>query len=250
MELGVRNDCIAGENLSNKMTIIKDMGYDFLELALNKEEISSMESTDIEKYCNIIQKENFPVKQTSMGHFSFFANKSKKNRQTIISHIKQMIEFTEAINGDLILLATKEESENIDSFLKVYQEEFLEAADYAQQKNINLAMEAVGYYKLSLIDELVRALDHPAVGMYYDMGNCIYGGEDPVKQIKKSIDIMTALHIKGTKDISLAQMPLKEIISVINKNNYQGRGCLEIAPDDNSNFHLLKAIKLLKKIGY
>ena len=251
MELGVRNDCIAGESLEEKMNEIKDMGYDFLELALKEKEIESLSEEDINKYCSLSDRVNFPIKQTSMGHFSLFTDKSKKERKTIISHIKKMVDLTESLEGDIILLASKEESEDVDSFAEIYKEELKEAADYAEQKNIQLALEGVGYYKLSLIDKLVRTINHPAVGMYYDIGNCIYGQEDPVKQLNKSVDIMIALHIKGTKEIPLAQMPLKKIIRIINNSNYQGRGCLEIAPvSDDTNFHLLKAIKLLKKIGY
>lgn len=251
MELGVRNNCIAGSSLQEKIEIVKELGFDFLELALSQEEIKSLDTSTQEYYLNMAQRNNFPIKQTSMGHFTSFADKSPAARKEIIEDIKKVIDFNKALSGDIILLACREESEEVNSFAEIYQKELLPAADYAQTNGVNLALEGVGHYKLSLIEKLVRAIDHPAVGMYFDIGNCIYGGEDPVQQLQHSVDIVTALHIKGTDNKPLAQMPLSEIKEILENNDYQGRGCLEIPPqEENSNFHLLKAIKILEKIGY
>ena len=47
---------------------------------------------------------------------------------------------------------------------------------------ITLAMEHVGWYKPAHLARLVRAIDHPAIRIYFDMGNCLYVGENPLEQ--------------------------------------------------------------------
>ena len=132
----------------------------------------------------------------------------------------------------------------------LYFEELKNVADYARDKGVTLALEPVGLIKPSTIDKLVREIAHPAIRMYYDMGNCLYGGEDPVEQARLSADITAAIHIKGAMETSLLEMPLREILEIFAQAGFAGAGCLEIGPDDDTNKHLEEAISALRKLGY
>ena len=250
MLLGVRNDCIFGTDLVDKGKAIKDLGYDFLELALRVEEIRSLNLSQIETFKAAAKEAGLPIKQTSLGHFPMFAAKEVEERKAILEDIRTMIDLTHALGGDVMLVATKEESEDIQDYVSTYVSELKSVADYAQTKGVVLALEPVGRVKPSVIDGLIRAIEHPAVGMYYDMGNCLFGGEDPVEEAKRSADITRAVHIKGAMETALSEMPLQEILEVFIKADFQGAGCLEIGPRDESNKHLEDAIKLLRSLGY
>jgi sugar phosphate isomerase/epimerase len=250
MLIGVRNDCTAGANLMEKMQALKELHYDFLELALKPEEVEALDRETVEEYRAVSDETGLPIYTTSMGHFPFFAQKSEDERKSIVGQIRKMIDLTEALGGRVILLASKEESEDTKDYLSIYRHELKNAADYAAEKGIALALEPVGRFKSSALDRLVREIGHEAIGMYYDMGNCIYGGEDPVDQIRKSVDIAKAIHIKGAMDISLDQMPLNQILQVLRSAHYSGPGCIEIGSKDGTNQHLADAIKLLRTLDY
>lgn len=247
MLIGVRNDCVVADGLEQSMSIAKSLGYDFTELVLKPEDVDKMGKAKIDSYINTVNKVDFPIKTASLGNFTFYSEMSSEEKATINRQIINAIDLAKALRARVLLLATMEGSKNISDFVDIYRENLEEVADYALDNKVSLAFEPVGRYPSSLIDALVRAIDHEGIGMYYDMGNCIYGGEDPVDQIKLSVDIVKAIHIKGGADNILENMPLEEIFNVLKATNFSGPSCIEIGSEDNTNEHLISAMSILKK---
>jgi sugar phosphate isomerase/epimerase len=250
MKIGVRNDCVAGNSLQEKMQILKELGYDFAELVLSAEAIDNLTSEDIKEYNRISNETGLPFLTTSIGHFPFFADKEPEERKIMVEQVKKVADLTAALGGDVILIATKESGDNIYSCLEIYKNEFRCAADHAWAKGVSIALEPVGGYKTSLLGKLVREIGHPGIGLYYDMGNCMYAGEDPVEQAWAQAPIIKAIHIKGMRETTLSQMPLNGVLKALTINGFEGPGCIEIASKDGTNAHLESAIKILRGIGY
>ncbi len=250
MLLGVRSDCIVGNTLEERIDVVRELGYDFLELVLSQERTANLTRFDITYYRQLREKVGFCIPQTSFGLFKGFGSKEDDDQKDTVNRLRQFVDLTAALDGDVVLVACCEDSQDIESYLPAYQLGFLEAADHAADQGVMLALEAVGHYPPSLVDRLVRKLEHPNVKMYYDMGNCLYGNEDPLESIRLSIDLTAAVHIKGGPDSSLADMPLGDILEVLQDHSYQGRGCLEIPPPDGTNSHLRDALGLLRSTGY
>lgn len=250
MQIGARQGCIAGgDSIEEKLGILRSLGLDFLELALSREEIENLDATSADDYRGMIERSGLPILSTSMGHFGRFAAKSAEERAEIIEHIRSLIPFTKAIGADSILLATSEEESDVADYAPVYRKELQGVADEAAEAGVTFAMEHVGWYKPYVLAQLVKAIDHPAVGIYFDMGNCLYVGEDPLTQARACAPYTAQLHVKGGPTTPLAAMPLVGVREILQNAGFLGRACFEI-PAMKGDRHLAEARALLKAAGY
>lgn len=249
MLLGARQGCVAGESLAHKMEILRGFDYDFLELALSMEEIRSASNETHASYARMIDGTGLPILSTSMGHFPGYAAQPPTERRAIVDDLRRFIDLTRAIGGDTVLVATAEYAPEPSAYISIYRDELGPVADEALAAGVTLAFEHVGRFKPHTLAKLVKALNHPAFGVYFDMGNCLYVGENPVEQAKICAPVTAQLHIKGGPTTPLAAMPLVEVREALEAAGFQGRGCLEI-PVVERNPHLPEARALLKMAGY
>lgn len=250
MLIGARQDCIAGgETIADKLTLLRDLEYDFLELALTGDEIDSLSAGSANSYRDDSERTGMPILSTSMGHFGGFAARSADDRATILKEIRQLIQFSSAIGAQTILLATREDDQDVGTYGDLYRSALLPVADEAAEAGIALALEHVGTYKPATVARLVRAIDHRAVGIYFDMGNCLYVGENPLEQARICAPRVAQFHVKGGPVAPLAAMPLVEIREIMEVAGYQGHCALEIAAGEG-NRPLKEARGLLKMAGY
>ena len=250
MEIGARQDCVAGGgDIPGKMAILKGLGYDFLELALTREEIARLGPDSAAPGVAAIERTGLPIRSTSLGHFGRFAALPPGERVAIVGHVRALVGFTWAIGADAVLLATQEESGDTAAHAGIYREALLPVAEEAARAGVTLALEHVNWYKPSQLAELVRAIDHPAVGIYFDMGNCLYVGESPVEQARICAPQTAQLHIKGGPVAPLAAMPLVGVREILEAAGFRGRGCLEIRAGEGER-PLAEARGLLKMAGY
>ncbi|HHW08461.1 MAG TPA: sugar phosphate isomerase/epimerase [Firmicutes bacterium] len=251
MQIGVRDNCVGVvETLEEKMQVLKELDYDFLELVVPREELERSAVEVGAYYKELVGKTGLPILQTSMGHFTDFAAKTPAEQQKLVADVTAMVRLTKEIGADAILLATREQlTAPIPELAAIYRRELTAVADEAASAGITLALEHVGGYKPYLLAELVKAIGHPAFRIYFDMGNCYYVGEDPVEQAQICAPLIAQLHIKGGPTTPLAAMPLVEICKILETAGFSGRGCLELAVLQR-NMHLTEARGLLKRNGY
>jgi sugar phosphate isomerase/epimerase len=114
---------------------------------------------------------------------------------------------------------------------------------------VTLACEHVGWYTPAALAALVGAVDHPALRIYFDMGNCLYVGEDPLEQARICAPLTAQLHIKGGPTTPLGAMPLAAVREILVSAGFRGRGCLEI-PAVEGDRPLAEARGPLKMAGY
>jgi sugar phosphate isomerase/epimerase len=232
MLIGARQDNVAGgADVPEKMAILRHLEYDFLELALTRAEIVGLGPDAPAPYMEAIQRTGLPMLSTSMGHFTGFGTLAHGEQGAIIEHVRALIGFTHAIGADTILLAVTEESGPVDPYVDAYRA-LLPVADEAAGAGITLALEHVAPYKPYRLVELVRALDHPAVRIYFDMGNCLNVGESPIAQARICAPLTAQLHIKNGPTTPVGAMPLAAIREIMEAAGYAGRACVEILAGD------------------
>ena len=74
MLIGARQDNVfGGRDVPEKMAILKDLGYDFLELSLAREEVAALGPGVPAPYLAALARTGLPIRSTSMGHFGGFA---------------------------------------------------------------------------------------------------------------------------------------------------------------------------------
>jgi sugar phosphate isomerase/epimerase len=250
MLIGARQECVAGgQDIPEKMAILKRLGYDFLELSLSREQIAGLGPDAPGEYLEAIERTGLPILSTSMGNFGNFAAATSEGQAATVANIRAMLRFSAAIGADTILLAMTEEGENPATYAEVYRQVLRPLGDESARLGITLALEHVNWYKPAHLARLVRAIDHPAVRIYFDMGNCLYVGENPLEQARICAPLTAQLHIKGGPVAPLAAMPLVAVRDILAAAGFQGRGCLEIA-SGAAERPLAEARGLLKMAGY
>lgn len=250
MLLGARLECIGGgTTIRQKMTLLRQFGYDFLELPLTQSEITDLDAASVTHYQDAVEQSGLPILSTSLGHFGGFAALDANRQDQIVEHIDTLLTWTHAIGADTMLLATTEDDANVATYAPIYQQKLGAVADRAASLGVTLAFEHVGWYTPAALAELVQTLDHPAYGMYFDMGNCLYVGESPLEQAALCAPYTAQLHIKGGPTTPLGAMPLQAVRETLERGGFHGRGCLEI-PSGDGDRPLAEARALLKMAGY
>ncbi len=250
MLIGARQGCVAGgAGTVEKMAVLKRLRYDFMELALTRHEIGNLGPGSAEEYVEYVERSGLPILSTSLGHFGDFAALSPEERAEILQHIRALIEFTGALGADTILLATREDSEDVAQYVGVYREELAPVADEAARAGVTLALEHVSGYKPCVLARLVQQIGHPGIRIYFDMGNCLNVGEDPLEQAHICALLTAQLHAKGGPTTPLGCMPLVAVREILESANFPGRVCLEI-PAVEGDRPLAEARGLLKMAGY
>lgn len=250
MLIGARQECVAGgQTIEEKLAVLKRFGYDFLELALTRDEVAGLGPETAGVYQEMIARAGLPIRSTSFGQFGGFAAQAPDKRAEVVARIRAAIAFTRDIGADTVLLATQEESTDVAAYATVYREALLPLADEAARAGVTLACEHVGWYKPAALAALVRAIDHPAVRIYFDIGNCLYVGENPLEQARICAPLTAQLHLKGGPTTPMGVLPLAAVREILAAAGFQGRGCLEI-PSLEGDRPLAEARGLLKLAGY
>ena len=262
MLLGVRDDCIAGiEELAKKMALLKEIGSDFVELVVNPEMLASLTGSEnadsyspkkaLRELNQAVAKTGLPILSVSYSNMGEYASKSEDERKAARRELRQCIELASAVGAGTILIATCETEAEFTTAAKLYKTELQSELDFALDRNIRLCFEPVWRTKNAHVAMLVQAINHPAAYIYYDMGNCLYFGEDPIEALHNCIDYVGAIHIKPKPGggVDFDEMPLVGILNILKNSDFDGVGVLEIEGiDDNRN--LAKALELLDSLGY
>src|SRR5689334_6541896 len=132
MLLGARQECVAGgADIGEKMATLKRLGYDFIELSLTREEIAGLGAQAADGYRSAVERTGLAIGSTSMGHFGRFAARPADERAEVVRHIHGLVEFTQAIGADTILLATTEEQGSVEEYAEIYDRALRPVADQA-----------------------------------------------------------------------------------------------------------------------
>jgi sugar phosphate isomerase/epimerase len=128
-------------------------------------------------------------------------------------------------------------------------------ADTAAEKGIRLALEHIGSSRFlngpTGVRRIARAVNHKSVGVYYDIGNAIHAGEDPVAAIPKLGNLIFQVHLKGIGDRPLSRMPLDAVLEELEAIGYTGRAATEVIQSDaTDNGYLAEALATLRAHGF
>ncbi len=84
--------------------------------------------------------------------------------------------------------------------------------------------------------------------LFFDIGNCLYAGADPVADLRALLPLVAQVHLKGGPDTPLAAMPLREVREVLRAGGFAGRCALEIeSPKGRQS--LRDAVSVLRMYG-
>ena len=256
MEIGCYSAAVIGETLEDKLKALQDIGYDFLELTLRQEDVDALSDEKMEEIVRTSEAVGLPIRSLSLGAFSGFADacKEEASRDAKFLTVERAVELARRCGAGVILCACWE-PEGGPHVLERYITYLPHLADKAAEAGVKLAVEHIGGSRFlnspTGVRKIVQAVNHKAVGVYYDIGNAIHAGEDPVAAIPKLGKLIFQLHLKGIGDRPLERMPLDAVLEELKAIGYTGRGATEViqrdAPD---NTFLADALKTLRAHGF
>jgi len=163
----------------------------------------------------------------------------------------QAIEAAQAAGATVLLVCsyfdgTPETEEEINRF----RDGLYAALPRAEKANVNLAMECP--LDAETLIKIVDDSGSDFLGVYYDVGNTVWLGRDPAREILALGSRISALHVKDTEDM-LGDRRLGEgkadwdrISAALREINYDGWVMLETPAADDEV--LLKDIMFMKNL--
>ncbi|HZH70935.1 MAG TPA: sugar phosphate isomerase/epimerase family protein [Mariniphaga sp.] len=182
-------------SLIDKFKLVKDLGYDGIELNsptdLNKSEIlAAKEKTGIE-LPSVVNKDHWQKP---------LSDPDPEIRKQIIESVAQSLQEAKEFGGDTVLVVPGVVNEKV-SYEQAYvtaQNSIRELIPYAEKTGVQIALENVwNNFILSPVEakKFIDEINHPLVGWYFDVGNILRYGwpEHWIKTLNKRI---MKVHIK------------------------------------------------------
>jgi sugar phosphate isomerase/epimerase len=256
MEIGCYSAAVVGKTLSEKLTALQEIGYDFLELALRQEDVDALNDAAMDEVVRTARSAGLPIRSLSLGAFSGFAAacKEEESRSAKLETVARAIELAHRCGAGIILSASWEPEGGPDVLAR-YAGYLPALADLAAEKGVRLAIEHIGSSRFlnspTGVKKIVRAVNHPAVGVYYDIGNALHAGEDPVAAIARLGSLIFQVHLKGIGDRPLERMPLDAVLEALGEIGFAGRAATEVIQSEaTDNGYLAEALRTLRAHGF
>ncbi|MCC6443557.1 MAG: sugar phosphate isomerase/epimerase [Armatimonadetes bacterium] len=255
MEIGCYSGAVVGKTLRDKLEAVKAIGYDFLELTVSQEDADALNDEIIDEIARTSESAGFPIKSLSLGAFVEFAAacKEEKTRAAKYETARRAIALASRCGAEVILCASWEPEGGPDALAR-YRTYLPPLADIAAEKGLRLAIEHIGGSRFlnspAGVGRIARAVNHPAVGVYFDIGNAMHAGEDPVAAVTRLGSLIFQVHLKGIGDRPLERMPLDAVLEELQAIGYAGRGVTEVIDSRaTDNGYLADALATLKAHG-
>ncbi|MCW8131447.1 MAG: sugar phosphate isomerase/epimerase [Planctomycetota bacterium] len=259
MELGFCADCVAGDGLERKMEDLKRAGFDFVEPAWRADDHAKLGAGFGEELKALGARTGCPVRSAIHGSFSDLGKRIRDaaGRALEMDIFARYLDTLAAAGGNVLLLPNWA-GENGEDFDALYVSFLREGAERAAKLGLTLGLEHIPRSKYRntavLVYELVEKVNAPNLGVYYDIANGLYAGEDNLASARCVAPRVVQFHVKdyNKHEIPLEKMPLREAKAIFEKAGFKGRVAVEIGPSDDpkTNRHLDAAIKTLRAVGY
>lgn len=259
MQLGVVAGCVAGDELERKMTELRRIGFDFIELAWRAEDHAKLGAAYGAELKQLADRTGCAVSSAIHGAFSDLGKRLRDtaSRAGELAVFERYCATLAAAGGDVLLLPCWA-AENAEDYDALYVNFLREAAAQAARHGVTLGLEHIPRSKYRntavLVYELVEKANAPNLGVYYDIANGLYAGEDNLASARCVAPRVIQYHVKdyNKHEIPLDRMPLKEVKVIFERAGFKGRVAVEIGPADEpkTNRHLETALKTLRDAGY
>lgn len=272
MKIGINSWSLPSTlTLEEMFKITKKYGYDTIELNMSENKPKDTMVTDlglldskyltldttiddIKKIKKLSDDYDLPISSISTSlHWEYPLNHpNKKIREKGKDIVRKMIIACHELGGDTVLVVPGIVTETMpyDECYKLSLEAFIELAPLAEQYNIQIGIENVwNKFLLSPLEMklFVETINHPLVGVYFDVGNILQFGypDQWIHILNKHIfkihvkDFDTTIgNIHGFKNLLAGDLNWPKLISALKFINYQGPLTAEISPYNFSGTQL------------
>lgn len=120
----------------------------------------------------------------------------------------------------------------------------------ARDAGVTLALENVCQPFLETVAELVgvvAAVDSPACGVYYDLGNAAFVGQDPAAELRAAQPHLVRVHAKDTINVRRERPPLPGVPITGDFTVWQRRTTVTLGSGETA---LTECARVLREVGY
>jgi len=260
MEIGSCANQVVGADLEAKMVALHALGFDFIEPAWSGDTLARLGAAYGEELRRLGEQTGCPVRSAILGAFSDLGARLRtaESRANELDLLDRASATLAAAGGDVLLLPNWA-GEDAPDYDGLYIGFLREGGDRAAGRGVKLAIEHIPSSKyrntVAKVFELTERVDRPNVGVYYDIANGLYIGDDPVETARIVAPRVIQYHVKGyRRERPLDAMPLDEVKAIFEAAGYKGRVATEIDPVEETgtktNAHLAAAMATLRQHGF
>ncbi len=261
MEIGSCAAQVVGADLEAKMAALKSIGFDFIEPAWREDDKPLLGEALGNELRKQGERTGCPVRSAILSTFTGTgARRDEAARAGDLHVLLRACETLAAAGGDVLLLPNRAAANGPD-YDAGYTAFLREAGDRAATFGVKLGIEHIPASKYrnsaAAVFELAEMVDHPHVGVYFDIANGLYIDEDPLEAARKVAPRVVQYHVKdyARGGRSFEAMPLRQVKEVMDAAGFRGRvateiGPTEASPDAQTNAHLEAALTVLRQNGF
>ena len=166
--------------------------------------------------------------------------------------IERVLDFSHALGANLMLLCSYIESHPDTEIKKANMIRVVEEIlPYAAERDVLIALESP--LAADELKEVVETINSDQVGVYFDTGNAVANGYDPVEEIEMLEKDIFAVHIKDSHSMQLSSLHMGDgdvdfggSISALKKVEYDDWLMIETPGDDEAAIR--EDIKTLREL--
>lgn len=166
----------------------------------------------------------------------------KEAGEKAVQYVKDSVDLAQALGAEVMIVVpspvgrcVKPEGAAMEKLTENAIRNVQKAADYAAQKGVKLAVEAINRYETYFINtiakgmDFVKAVNHPAVGMMADLFHMNLEEASLVDSLYEIGDKLLHVHIAdNTREAAgMGHIDFKEVLRTLQRMNYTGSLTME-----------------------
>ena len=235
--IGMTQWIVGDEPLEVSCARLKNCGYDGIELAAQPYHLDAgackrlldKYGLDCRSLCGIFDESRDLTADKEAG-------------ERAVQYIRDSVDFAVKVGAKIMIVVpspvgrcVKPEGISMDSLMENAVRNVRNAADYAKEKGVTLAIEAINRYETYFINTLakgmdfVKAVNHPAVGMMADLFHMNIEETSLVDSLYRMRDKLVHVHIAdNTREAAgMGQIDFKEVLRALQTMGYTGSLTME-----------------------
>jgi len=260
MEIGSCASQVVGVDLEAKMIALHSLGFDFIEPAWNGDDLPRLGDSFGDELRALGERTGCPVRSAILGAFSDVGARLRTPDSCAneLDVLARACDTLARAGGDVLLLPNWAAANEPD-YDELYTAFLREGGDRAAERGVGLGIEHIPGSKYrntaASVFDLAEMVDRSNVGVYFDIANGLYIGDDPIETARTVAPRVVQYHVKGYKrERPLEAMPLREVKEIFAAAGFRGRVATEIdpveEPGSRTNSHLAAALATLRQHGF
>lgn len=179
---------------------------------------------------------------------------SPETREDAVKVAQQAVTYAAELGAKVILVPLgAPQAMSYDEAADGWVEALKAAGASAAQAGVVLAMESVGRthtQSAERFEKLLERTEGVGMGIYYDVGNALYQGFDPIGDMRRLGELITQVHVKQPGKYLLADGPLHmaKLIDTLRQIGYDGYLVLETATLDDATASARANLQFLRSL--